>query len=53
MGSLETMLNISGPFMVNFLNRNHRSGVWLGADVRMRTKKTCVQCRLDYVLKTW
>ena len=41
--ALETMVNIlSGPFMVNLLNRNHWSGVWLGVDVRMCTKKTCV-----------
>ena len=43
---------VDSPYLVAFLMRNLcLSGIWLGVPPRTANKKTCVQKRVDYVIK--
>ena len=49
-----TNFKLSMPNLVTcFTGSNYLSGLWLGAYMRMNTKKTCVQKSSDYVLKIY
>ena len=43
---------VDNPCLFNVLDQTlYLSGMWLGVAPRKDTKKTCVQKKLDYVLK--